>query len=691
MLRRCARLSPAALSRVALRSGVVAAVALTAGCLEDFGPAFPRGTGADQVAPAAVTGMGWAQASPTPMASLTATWTGSAADDVVTQEIQVYADAACGNPHGGPVSIPSAAIVSYNFTGNDLTSYSYKVTSIDDAGNHTASDCSPAMSVTLTEAPSVTLSGPSATPVRSTAEVTYTVNYARAASVTLDSAMPVSLQTTGSATCEVAVSGSGNVERTITLRNCTGDGTVSIELASGTSSNLAGSDAGAGPANAVVVDNTAPAPATGIAWLQASPSAVTSVTAGWTVSADADLASQAIQFHAAAGCNAPVGPPLDLGSAAVGSHNITGNDSSTYWFAITSGDQAGNAVTSQCSAALTIHTPGEPTLALSSPSVTRVSAGGTASYALVYTNADDINADVTAISQVVTGSASCQLALRGTGPTTRFADLTNCTGDGSVAIEVAGGTASNLSGPDGGAGPSTPVTVDNTGPAAAQGLGWSTSSPTTSVPITAAWTPSSDAHLAHQALQLYADDHCGAPDGAPISFGYAVTASADLPATDGGTYSYRITSRDDLGLASVSACSTPLTVSLVSGPSIGVTTSSLGAGGSTSYQVSGGTAPLAVWVAGSGSVSHASGDGTYYAPSQCTGGTDALYVSDAQGYAASVTVDYAGDPSYCDPLQIGVSSTELGAGSSTYYSVFGGSGSYSISADSGWAVPSSLS
>ena len=359
--------SPGNLHRLTLRVGVLTLAALTAGCFEDFGKLMPRANGddgqPDQTAPVAATDLGWVQASPAPMASLTARWTLSAPDDVATQEIQLYADATCGNPYGAPVSIPSGMIASYNFSGNDLASYSYKVTTIDDAGNRAPSDCSAAISISLTDAPSVTLSGPSAFPVSSGAALTYTVNYERAASVTLDATTPIGLDTTGSANCDVAVSGSGNVERTVTLSHCTGDGTVAFRLAPGTSSNLAGTDAGAGPANPVVVDNTAPLPATSPGWLQVSPSAVTSITAGWTVSADPGLTSQAIGLYAGTGCSAPLGPPGALGSTTASTLNFTGSDSSTYSFVIASTDQAGNTATSPCSPALTIHTSGIPTLA----------------------------------------------------------------------------------------------------------------------------------------------------------------------------------------------------------------------------------------------------------------------------------------------------------------------------------------
>jgi hypothetical protein len=87
---------------------------------------------------------------------------------------------------------------------------------------------------------------------------TYTVSYSGATSISLTTAQ-ISANTTGGASCSVAVSGSGEVSRVVTLSACMGNGTFRFSITAGTASDLAGNTApGAGPSASVVVDNTAP-------------------------------------------------------------------------------------------------------------------------------------------------------------------------------------------------------------------------------------------------------------------------------------------------------------------------------------------------------------------------------------------------------------------------------------------------
>lgn len=72
--------------------------------------------------------------------------------------------------------------------------------------------------------------------------VSYTVNYDSAASITLRPA-DVTLSKTGTATGDVQVSGSGNAQRTITICNVQGSGTLCISLAAGTAVDQVGNPA----------------------------------------------------------------------------------------------------------------------------------------------------------------------------------------------------------------------------------------------------------------------------------------------------------------------------------------------------------------------------------------------------------------------------------------------------------------
>ena len=637
----------------------------------------------DLAPPAGATSLQWEQSSPAASVSLSAIWTASTAGDLDRQQIQLFDDGGCLHAIGPPTELLAHPQTAFNFTGTNATTYSYRIISTDAANNPMESECSTPLRVTLIDLPTVALSAPSTSLVGNRGSVTYTASFARAATVTFSDSTPVVLDSTGDATCGVAVAGSGTVERTVTLSNCTGDGTIAINVAPGTAVNARGSDAGVGPSNPFVVDNTAPTDATATGWLQTSPSGATSVTAHWTVSPDPDLAEQAIQLYTGTTCSVLRGLPLDLNSSSANTYNFTVPDATTVTYKVSSADAAGNVHDSACSAPMTIHTAGRPTLGISAPSSARVNVSGTVAYALVYANADAIALSSSEIGPIVTGAVTCTVSVTGTGSTTRIVQLSNCSGNGTIAIAVAAGTSTNLSGGDAGAGPSTAVTVDNAAPTGASGLGWLQGSPVTSASLTAAWNAAVDADVGAQKIQLYADGNCSSTSGSLVDLPSATTNTQDFTGEHATTYSYRITSVDILGNTSVSGCSTPLLVNLAGNPAINLTETSLPPGGTTGYLVTGGSGALSVWLSGAGNIDNHAGDGTYSAPSQCDAGTDTLTVTDELGGSSSVSVDFGGDASQCQPLSISVDSSSIGPGSSTAYYVSGGQGSYSVSVDAG--------
>ncbi|MGZ3692037.1 MAG: hypothetical protein ACXVAX_11070, partial [Pseudobdellovibrio sp.] len=102
----------------------------------------------------------------------------------------------------------------------------------------------------------ISISGPSPAQVSSTTDAVYTVTYTNASAVTLASG-DVTVNTTGTAVCSKAVSGTGTVTRTVTLSSCTGDGNASISIAAGTATNASSIPSlASGPSAAVVVNNS---------------------------------------------------------------------------------------------------------------------------------------------------------------------------------------------------------------------------------------------------------------------------------------------------------------------------------------------------------------------------------------------------------------------------------------------------
>ena len=248
------------------------------------------------------------------------------------------------------------------------------------------------------------------------------------------------------------------------------DGTLTLNLANATglSSGLSTSLPFAG--QSYTMDKTAPGIVIG------SPSA--SVTASGPVSftitySDANFSSATL----GAG-NVTVN---STGTASAASVSVTGSGTTrtvtlssisgngTLGISLASGtasDTAGNSAGAAGPSTTFAVDNTAPGIVIGSPSVS-LTAGGPVSFTITYSDANFSSAtlgsgDVTVNS---TGSASAgSVNVTGSG-TTRTVTLSGITGDGTLGISVAAGTASDTAGNLAGAvGPSTTFTVDNTAP-----------------------------------------------------------------------------------------------------------------------------------------------------------------------------------------------------------------------------------
>ncbi len=102
----------------------------------------------------------------------------------------------------------------------------------------------------------VSIGNPSPTMTKNSS-IAFVVSYGNADTITLN-ASDVTLNTTGTASGTVSVSGSGTASRTVTISNVAGNGTLGISLAANTASNTDNNAAAAGPSATATVDNTAP-------------------------------------------------------------------------------------------------------------------------------------------------------------------------------------------------------------------------------------------------------------------------------------------------------------------------------------------------------------------------------------------------------------------------------------------------
>ena len=302
--------------------------------------------------------------------------------------------------------------------------------------------------------------------------ITYTVTYADANfnSSTLAPAN-ITLNKTGTANGTVGVSGTG-LTRTVTISGITGDGSLGISIASGTASDLAGNLAPASnPSTTFIVDNTAPTILIG------SPSG-TITTGGpitYTVTyADADfnsstLAPANITLNKTGTANGTVGVSGTGLTRTVTISGITGDGSLGISIASgTASDLAGNLAPAPNASTAFIVDNTAPTILIGSPSAS-YAAGGPITYTVTYADAN-FNSSTLAVANITlnkTGTANGTVGVSGTG-LTRTVTISGITGDGSLGISIAAGTASDLAGnlaPA--AGPSTTFVADNTPPTAA--------------------------------------------------------------------------------------------------------------------------------------------------------------------------------------------------------------------------------
>ena len=344
-------------------------------------------------------------------------------------------------------------------------------TATDTAGNPAPAAGPSAMFVVDNATITVALSGPSA-PVANTGPVSYTVTYTSPSfdSSTLASGH-ITLNKTGTANGVVAVTGSGNV-RTVTLSGITGDGTLGISVAAGTATDTLGNAApAAGPSAMFLVDNTAPT----VAISAPTPTVTAGGPVTYTITyTDANfnastLAAGDVTLNKTGTADGLVGVTGSGNVRTVTLSGITGDG--TLGISLSAGtatDTAGNpAPAAGPSATFVVDNTG-PTVAISAPSPT-VTAGGPVTYTITYTDAN-FNASTLAAGDVTlnkTGTADGVVGVTGSG-NVRTVTLSGITGDGTLGISVATGTATDTLGNAAlAAGPSATCVVDNTGPTVA--------------------------------------------------------------------------------------------------------------------------------------------------------------------------------------------------------------------------------
>ena len=351
--------------------------------------------------------------------------------------------------------------------------------------------------------PSISISGPSVTLTRG-GPVSYAISYGEADSVNLNAAN-VSLVTTGTASGVVSVSGSGTASRTVTISSISGSGTIGIAVAAGTASDSAGNLAlAAGPSAAFTVDNTAPSIAIGSPSVAATRGGPVTYTISYGGADAVSLTSAGITLNKTGTANGTVSVSgSGTTSRTVTVSSITGDGSLSISVAAgTATDNAGNAAPSAGPSATFSVDNTAPAISIGgrSASLTR---GGPVTYMVAYTGADAITLTNSNVTLNKTGTATGIVSVTGSGNDTRTVSISSITGDGTIGISIAAGTASDAAGNTAAAaGPSSTFTVDNTAPTVS--IGSPSAAQTMSGPITytISYTGADSVNLANASVTL---------------------------------------------------------------------------------------------------------------------------------------------------------------------------------------------
>lgn len=366
--------------------------------------------------------------------------------------------------------LSSRTITLSNITGDGTLGISIAAnTAGDNAGNMAiASGPSTTFNVDNT-APVLSISAPSQMDVNSASgNVSYTLTYSSADAITLAND-DITLNTTGTATGLVNVTGSGNTTRTVTISNITGDGTLGVSVAANTASDNTGNMSSAsGPSATFNVDNNAPTVSISAPSRTDVNGESGDVTYTLTYSnADVITLTQADVLLSNTGdANATVSVSGSGSSTrTVTLSNISGTEGllSISIAANTARDNANNmAVATTQSLPVQVDSIA-PTIAISAPSPA-TSVSGPVTYIVTYTGADGITLTNGNISTLTTGTASAgSIEVSGTGNTTRTVTLSDISGQGTIAILIGSGTAFDAAG--------------NIAPAPSQSVAVSTNSP----------------------------------------------------------------------------------------------------------------------------------------------------------------------------------------------------------------------
>ncbi len=272
----------------------------------------------------------------------------------------------------------------------------------------------------------------------------------------------------GVASCQYTINGGTTwTAGTFSAGSCSASG---VNTAAATSINVRGTDnagnTGTGTAVAVTPDTTAPS------YSFNSPATDSRYKNNATTSVDVSITETGSGITNGTSCNPAIsGVTSFTGSITystttqkcTGILTITnGGADGAKQLTVTVADAVGN---SQISANRQIQIDNTaPTVTIGSPSAS-LTKSGPITYTITYGGADTVTLVNANVALNKTGTTTGTVAVTGSGTSTRTVTISSITGDGTLGISIAAGTASDNAGNTApAAGPSTTFTVDNTAP-----------------------------------------------------------------------------------------------------------------------------------------------------------------------------------------------------------------------------------
>ncbi|NQZ77564.1 MAG: BspA family leucine-rich repeat surface protein, partial [Ekhidna sp.] len=373
------------------------------------------------------------------------------------------------DPSTYDVTISGGDLATFNGTvGLDLNS-----PTITDIGGNPLPNVEPGIDEVYTldnTAPTVAIGAPTPTTGNSGTLVSFPVTYTGATAINLTN-VDVVINHTGTSGGTVNVVNGTTATPTVEVSGVLGDGSYTISINPGTSSDAATNpDVGAGPSGSVTIDNTAPTVAIGAptpttgnsGTLVSFPVTYTGATAINLTNVDVTINHTGTSGGTVNVVNGTTATPTVEVSGVLGD--------GSYTISISPGTSSDAAINPDLGAgpsgSVTIDNT-VPTVAIGAPTPTTGNSGTLVSFPVTYTGATAIN--LTNVDVVInhTGTSGGTVNVVNGTTGTPTVEVSGVLGDGTYTISINPGTSSDVaSNPDAGAGPSGSVTIDNTVPTA---------------------------------------------------------------------------------------------------------------------------------------------------------------------------------------------------------------------------------